>query len=289
MNCPNCNAPLETNARFCARCGRAVTIAAANDGNTLPPTQTQSSNEPPTIPLSYQQGPQRQSPAQGAWSPPPTLPVAQPQQAAPAPEMNTLASSGGAPPPRLRRRRGGCLVTTVLTLVVLALLFTAGWFLGLRPYLHTMVQSQIDQAFTDAIQQMPPQVSQAPAGPFAITEDLFNNLIQINMPPNSVVKQVAAHITTSNINIDFQVYGMQCAVTGIPQVVNKQLVATNVQVDGILGLVMSNDEMTATLNKHLADAQVKLNHPILGVQLESQKMILTLGPANGGSTLPPLP
>jgi hypothetical protein len=82
---------------------------------------------------------------------------------------------------------------------------------------------------------------------------------------------------------------MQCAVTGIPQVVNKQLVATNVQVDGILGLIMSNDEMTATLNKHLAEAQVKLNHPILGVQLESQKMILTLGPANGGSTLPPLP
>lgn len=289
MNCPNCNAPLETNARFCARCGRAVTIAAANNDNTLLPTQTQSSNEPPTIPLSYQQGPQSQPPVQGAWSPPPTQPVAQPQQAAPAPEMNTMASSGSAPPPRLRRRRGGCLFTTVLTLVVLALLLTAGWFLGLRPYLHAMAQNQIDQSFGDAIQQMPPQVSQAPAGPFILTEDLFNNLIQINIPPNSNVKQVAAHITTSNINIDFQVYGMQCAVTGIPQVVNKQLVATNVQVDGILGLVMSNDEMTATLNKHLADAQVKLNHPILDVHLESQKMIMTLGPANGGSTLPPLP
>jgi hypothetical protein len=151
-----------------------------------------------------------------------------------------------------------------------------------------MAQSQIDQAFTEAIQQMPPQVSQAPAGPFTLTEDLFNNLIQINMPPNSIVKQVAAHITTSNINIDFQVYGMQCAVTGIPQVVNKQLVATNVQVNGILGLVMSNDEMTATLNQHLAEAQVKLNHPILNVHLEDQKMVLTLGPVNG-NTLPPLP
>lgn len=289
MNCPNCNAPLETNARFCARCGQAVPKAAANNGDTLLPTQAQSSNEPPTIPLSYQQGPQRQSPAQGAWSPPPIQPVAQPQQPALAPEMNTLASSGGAPPPRPRRSRRGCLTSTVLTLVVIALLLTAGWFFGLRPYLHSMVQSQIDQAFTEAIQQMPPQVSQAPAGPFTLTEDLFNNLIQINMPPNSVVKQVVAHITTNSINIDFQVYGMQCAVTGIPQVVNKQLVATNVQVNGILGLVMSNDEMTATLNQHLAEAQVKLNHPILNVQLEAQKMVLTLGPVNSGSTLPPLP
>ncbi len=196
--------------------------------------------------------------------------------------------SSGSMPPQPRRRRGGCLTTSLVTLIVVALLLTAGWFFGLRPYFHAMAQNQIDQAFTDAVQHIPPQVSQAPGGPFPLTEDLFNNLIQINMPPNSIVKQVVAHITTSNIDIEFQVYGMQCAVTGIPQVVNKQLVATNVQVDGILGLIMSNDEMTAILNKHLADAQVKLNHPILDVHLENQKMILTLGPANG-STLPPLP
>ena len=197
--------------------------------------------------------------------------------------------SSGSMPPQPRRRRGGCLATSLATLVVLALLFTAGWFLGLRPYFHAMAQNQIDQAFTEAVQQMPPQVSQAPSGPFTFTEDLFNNLIQINMPPNSIVKQVAAHITTANIRVDFQVYGMQCDVTGIPQVVNKQFVATNVQVEGILALIMSNDEMTAILNKHLADAQTKLNHPILGVSLEDQKMILTLGPANGGGTPLPLP
>ena len=166
--------------------------------------------------------------------------------------------SSGSTPPQPRRRRGGCLTTSLVTLIVVALLLTAGWFFGLRPYFHAMAQNQIDQAFTDAVQRIPPQISQAPEGPFTLTEDLFNNLIQINMPPNSIVKQVAAHITTSNIDIEFQVYGMQCAVTGIPQVVNKQLVATNVQVNGILGLIMSNDEMTAILNKHLADAQAKL-------------------------------
>jgi hypothetical protein len=196
--------------------------------------------------------------------------------------------SSGSMPPQPRRRRGGCLTTSLVTLIVLALLLTAGWFFGLRPYFHAMVQNQIDQAFTDAVQHIPPPLSQAPGGPVILTEDLFNNLIQINMPPNSIVKQMTAHITANNINIGFQVYGMQCAVTGTPQVVNKQLVVTNIQVDGILGLVMSNDEMTAILNKHLVDAQVTLNHPILDVHLENQKMILTLGPPNG-STLPPLP
>ncbi|MFL5628626.1 MAG: zinc-ribbon domain-containing protein [Ktedonobacteraceae bacterium] len=293
MNCPNCNAPLEINARFCPKCGGPVATAAANNVNVnaSPTVQAPSSNEPPTLPLSHQQEPQRQPPAQAPWFSPQQAHYS--QQAAPPAEKNTLVSSRGTAP-QPRRRRGGCLATSLTTLVVLALLFTAGWFFGLRPYLHSMAQNQIDQAFTEAVQQMPPQVSQAPSGPFIFTEDLFNNLIQINIPPNSIVKQVAAHITATNIRIDFQVYGMQCDVTGVPQVVNKQLVATNVQVEGILALIMSNDEMTATLNKHLVDAQTKLNHPILGVHLEDQKMVMTLGPTNGGGTPgdgtpPPLP
>jgi hypothetical protein len=297
MNCPNCNAPLDARARFCTKCGKPVAAAAAN--NVIAHAQPPASTEPPTLPLSRPQDPAplQQQPLQAMWTPPPPQPQpvggpqqqAQPayylQQGAPNPELNTLASSGSIP----RRRRGGCLIAGLLTPVILALLVAAGWFFALRPYLHTMAQNQIDQAFSQAVQQMPSQLSQVPAGPFTFTDDIFNNLIQLNLPPNSVVKQMVAHTTPSNVRIDFQVYGMPCDVTGVPQVVNKQLVVTNVQVDGIIGLLMSNDEMTIILNKHLADAQVKLNRSILAVQLEDQKMILTLGPTSSTPSTPPLP
>ncbi len=262
MNCPNCNTALDGRARFCAKCGSPVVIAPA-------------SNEPPTLPLSQ---PQAAPPAQPAYY--------YPGQAPPAQELNALASAGNMPL-RPRKRRGGCFVRGLLTLIILALLLGAGWVFGLRPYLHAMAQDKIDQAFSQAVQQMPPQLSQVPAGPIPFSEDIFNNLIQLTLPPNSMVKQVVAHITASEIRVDFQVYGLPCDVTGVPQVVNQQLEMTNVHVDGIIGLIMSNDEMAATLNRHLASAQARLNRPVQAVQLEDQKMILTLGPAS--ATPPPLP
>jgi hypothetical protein len=40
------------------------------------------------------------------------------------------------------------------------------------------------------------------------------------------------------------------------------------------------------VNRHLADAQTKLNHSIDSVQLKDQEVDLVLGPAGSGPTLP---
>ena len=81
------------------------------------------------------------------------------------------------------------------------------------------------------------------------------------------------------VNVDIQYIE---TATAVPAMVANGIDAQEVSAAPVI-TADANGDLDLVL---LASA---LNHPILGVQLESQKMILTLGPANGGSTLPPLP
>ena len=99
------------------------------------------------------------------------------------------------------------------------------------------------------------------------------------------------------MSLQFQVLGFTCTVSGVPKVVQGQLVVTNVTVDGIAGLIFTPDEITALVNRHLAEAQAKIQHSITSVELGNQELILVLGapgsrPTPGGSPTPggvPLP
>ncbi len=189
--------------------------------------------------------------------------------------VQTLSATGEPLPPRRRR---GCLARFLITLVLLLIIIGAVWFLALRPYLHNIAQTQIDRVLNDAVDQMPEAVALLPPGPFTVQENTINNLIVLQSAPSDTVQHIQAHITSNGIRVDFQVYGFACAVTGIPQARNGHLVVTNVNVEGIASLIMSPDEMAATINRHLTDAQKKLNHSIESVQLGNQELGMMLGP-----------
>ena len=176
-----------------------------------------------------------------------------------------------------RRRFGGCVWGCLTTLVILLLLVGAGWLLILRPYLHSLAEAQIDQALSSAVNQMPAQVTLLPSGPLSVQENTINNLIVLNLAPTNPVQKPQTQISPSGIRVAFQLYGFPCAIAGVPTVVNGQLVASQVTVDGIIGLVMSPDEMTALLNKHLADAQSRLKHTVTNVTLHQHEMDIILG------------
>ena len=143
-------------------------------------------------------------------------------------------------------------------------------------------------SITNAVNNIPPAISQLPAGPVQLPEQVFNNLLVLESAPNDLVKNPQIHITSSAMRMDFQVYGFPCAVSGVPQVNQGHLVATNVNVEGIAALILTSDQITTLVNKHLADAQTKINHPIESVQLKDKELDLMLGqPGSGG--LPPLP
>src|SRR5947209_10030863 len=273
MNCTTCNMPLEPNARFCRNCGTPVSVAATNNpgANPDPPYRSTDMNESPTLlarPLQIGQQPQQQVPLQPQPQPPY-------YQSTPTNFSNVQDS-------RPRRRRGGCLIRSLITFIVLLVLIVGGWFFGLQPYLNKMTHTKLDETLTDAVNNIPPEISQLPAGPVPLSEQVLNNLLVLASAPNDIVKNPQIHITSTQARMEFQVYGFPCAVTGVPQVNSGHLTLTNVNIEGIAALILSPDEITTLVNKHLADAQTKINHPIESVQLKDHEVDLVLGPAGSG-------
>ncbi len=219
----------------------------------------------------FQQGPssqpgmfQQQAPIQPA-----TLQNGDPRQ---------LSATGDVPSKKKRRGRG-CLISFLVTLVVLVALVLGGWFIGARPYLHNLAATQIGKVLDQGISQIPSTVALVPANTnFAVQENVLNNLITLETAPSDPVQHMQVQIAPTGMTITFQVYGFGCTVSGIPAANNGHLIVTNVNIQGLASLIMSSDELTTLLDQKLADAQAKLDHPVMGVQLKNQEIDLLLGP-----------
>lgn len=177
--------------------------------------------------------------------------------------------------PRRRRRGTGCALGCLTTLIVLALLLAAGWVFALRPYLNTMALTELDHAMTTAVDQIPAQASQLPSGTsLPVADSTINTLIVANLAPSNPVKQPQTLITTQHISLSFQLYGYANTITAVPTVTNNHLTMTNVNISGPIGFVVSSDDIASLLNRHLADAQTRIQHSITNVQLKDHEMVL---------------
>lgn len=251
MSCKDCNKPLERPARFCPNCGSPIERPLLQ--LVVPPPETALLPTQPSPPLVYYQ---LNTSNKGAQMFPSVV--------------NAQSKS------RPRRRFGGFSLGCLIVLLLILVLGAGGIFL-LRSSVHNIAQAQIDQAMSDAVDQVPPQAPLLPAGSLAIQEASINNLVVLNLAPSSPVQQPTTHIGKDGIRIAFQLYGYPCAISAIPTLVNNRVVVTHVAVDGIIGFAMSADEMTALLNKHLSDAQDRLKHKVLNLQLKEHEMDLLLG------------
>jgi hypothetical protein len=185
---------------------------------------------------------------------------------------------------RTRRGGAGCALGCLTALVLILLVVGAGWLFGVRPYVHNIAQSELDTALNSATSQvelLPPQLLVG-QGPIALHENTINNAIVLNLTPSGPVQQPTTHITPDGIRIDFQLIyqGLTAAsaITAVPKVQNGQLIVTNVNVEGPLSFVMSPDEMSVILNKHVADLQAHLKHSVQQVTLKQGEMDIQFGP-----------
>jgi hypothetical protein len=170
----------------------------------------------------------------------------------------------------------GCLVSVLTLLVLLVLILGAGFVFFVRPY----AQAQLDQAMSQAVDQIPDAAALLPPGPISVTNNFLTNIIAVNLAPSDPVKNPKATITPQGVQIALEILGQPCSMQGLPQLVNGQLKATNVQVGGLLGLFISPDEATAMINRHLSTAQAKLKHSIQSLQLQNGTLTITLGPSS---------
>ncbi|HCI81806.1 MAG TPA: hypothetical protein DHW02_19190 [Ktedonobacter sp.] len=281
MNCVRCNMPLETNARFCRNCGlpASVSLEQAQQGTSHIPSQqtdaaaTQPSWLPSSPPL--QQPTQQWQPTQYAQeqSYPSSVQASYNQSDTPG----TFQPAPTQPTkPKRRSRLGGCLLGAFGLLVVLIIGLGAVWVFVARPYLHNIAVQQINNVMSQAVNQIPPQLSQLPPGPVVIQQNALNNLITLNTSPSDPVQHTNAQITPNKLVFDFQIYGQNGTITGVPVAQGGKLILTNATVSGLIGLILSPSDITSIFNQHMADAQARLNHQIVSVQLASQQMTLLL-------------
>jgi hypothetical protein len=234
----------------------------------------------PGRPDPYSHMPASQYPPQNQQSPfaqPAPLLQYDPNQIARGSQMSAAAMNSQQGTHAKRRSRGGCLLRLLAVLVLLLVILAGVWFLALRPYVHGIAENELNNAMTQAVNQVQPIPSQLPPNTTRpINEAFLENLIKLNLAPSSPVQQPVVHINQQGIRLEFQLYNFPCAISLLPALNNGNIVAHNVTVEGIVGLVMSSDEMSALLNQHLADAMHKLNHPIAGLQLKQGELDIAL-------------
>jgi zinc-ribbon domain len=308
MRCTNCNTPLQDKARFCSTCGTPVVTSGENhtiedisisseadeDGTSseIPKTQTYVNSQPretnaPALQISLRNTRERETKNSQIYqetsphlsflspnTPSPSLPYFRLDTSNKVRNMlPAVVNPQTAKVPRRKRGGLGCL----LTLLVLVVIIAGAWSFVLQPFLHNLAEDQLNQALSAAVNQIPSGASTLPTNSLKISETVINNLIVLNTSPSSPIQSPSTHITPANIRIDFQLYGQPCSITAVPEVQNNRLVATNTTVSGIIGLVLSPNDITSIVNQHLAAAQSRLQHPVKNVQLKDHEVDLTLG------------
>jgi hypothetical protein len=251
LTCQHCHAPLPDNAQFCPRCGTYV------------PARSVSGGQPP-----------EQQPAFNYYTQATTTKGSQMFPAV----VNSAPRR--VQPKRRRRSAGGCALGCLTVLIVFLLILGAGWVFVGRPYVHGIAEKQLNTALDAAVNQVPssPLIQLIPSGTtIPINEGMINNLVTQNLSSSNPVQSPQTKITAQNVTFSFTVYNFPNSISMVPAVSNGHLVAQNVQVNGIIGLVMSPDEMTSILNQHFTTVQNRLGRTLTNVQLKDQAIELTLG------------
>ena len=300
MKCPRCHAQFAEDTSFCGICGYALAAPQGNGPAAGPSFRSQTNNEADTLAAPWgvqdvtpplRPAPASASPAgwsggqpgvqqfpQAAWQPD----LANQPYFGASPEMRpgNLNSSGVglSAPIRKRRRAGRIWARLLLTLVLLLAVLAGAWFFGVRPYLHNLVQTQLDRALTVPESQVllgmivvPPGSQQTIHG----SESSMNTYLSSSNTDQ--VQNLHMTITPASLSLSFTSYGQNCSITALPILSNGQLQVTNVQVQGLLELVMSNDELTSELNNNLQTFSSEMTHKITKITLLEHEIDVQIG------------
>jgi hypothetical protein len=185
-------------------------------------------------------------------------------------------------PQQRRKRRGrGLLLGLAVVIVLIVAILIAGRFA-----LNAFAISQINQTLSDAINNIPSEVALLPERDQTIPESTVNSLITQRSSASSPVQNLTIHFTPNDVEIDFNVFSFPSTITTVPKIVNGKLVATNVTVQGIAGLILSPDDITNIMNTQITNLQTHIQHTITAVTLENHAILLHIKPGTSSPTTP---
>ncbi|HXR64326.1 MAG TPA: zinc ribbon domain-containing protein [Ktedonobacteraceae bacterium] len=283
---PSLNVPGNDEATVAAPWAHGQAARGAQGGSPPP-----FANQPPPVPPAAdwpggQSGPP-QAP-QAGWSGPSQAPQANwmpesvnhPQFGA-APEMRpgslNRSAVASSLPVRKRRRAGRIWARFLLILVLLAAILAGAWFFGVRPYLHNRAQTELEQALDAPESQVELAMLALPPGSQTIRGSESSMNLYLSSHDADPVQNLRMAITPTGLSLSFSTYGQNSTITALPVVSNGQLQVTNVQVQGVLALIMSNDELTSELNTNLQSFSSQLTHKITKLTLLEHEIDVQFG------------
>ena len=295
MVCQRCGTINQGGDQFCGNCGAVLASSQpqANKAPALPAPTYGGAMDAPTIaqplspaqPTQYVPPPTQYVPPEygpgnvwaaspGAYSPPPQATWAEVplvhQNPAPAPYLSARSVPG-----KKRRRWPWYLL---LFLVIFGLVGAGSWILLLRPAVHQSVDGQIRQGLQQAIDQIPSLPQALPPGvPFSVTEGQINDYLAQNVSELAPITDMHVSLQPGVMVATFQAYGFGSTVRLGLGVDNESLIATNVDVSGLLWWVESADDLTTRFDEALGQIPGKLGRPITAVSISSGVMQFTFG------------
>lgn len=236
-----------------------------------------------TMPQPTQPAPARPQLQQGGAGFPPTLPQGPARQPQPAPTWPVAAQqvypqsltpqAGNARATNAKPHRGRRIFLRLLfTLIVLLAILAGAWFLGVRPYLHNIAQTQLDQAFSEVETQVSVLQLALPPGSqvLHISEASINDYLKAHQPGQ--LQNLHMTVLPDGLQLDLEAYGFSSTILAVPIASKNLLQVENVRIQGVLGLVMSSDELTPSLNSHLQNISNQSHRKVQKVTLQSHQM-----------------
>ncbi len=197
--------------------------------------------------------------------------------------MENLSRAEVVSPPMPRRKRAGRFwIRALLTFILLLAVLVGAWFLAIRPYLHNLAETQLDQALSTPENQILLTMSLVPSGlplpasarTISTTEASMNS--RLSQYDNDQVQNLQMTITPAGMNMSFTVYGQSNSIFALPILSNGQLQVTNVQVQGLMNLVMTSDELASALNANLQNFSSQMTHKVEKITLLEHEIDIQL-------------
>jgi hypothetical protein len=244
--CQNCGWQNEPTARMCGGCGRPLResdpgatafVGGAGIGLASPAENGATlAHDAPTL-----------AGLETALDAPP-LKVAWPGVA--ASRGKRAHADGAAAPSETPWWRIPLIVGAVLAVLVIALLGT--WALGIRPAIHTSLDTQMRTVLDSGVYAAFTPSSALSSGTYNISASSLNSLVATQLSAGSPVSNVTIAFAHNQVIVTYAFWGSSGQVVSSLGVQNSRAVATGTSVDCPLCLVESGDEMEATFNDALS-------------------------------------
>jgi zinc-ribbon domain len=291
MTCPRCGTINDGNDQFCGNCGAVMassrppvnkapvspvspydsSMDAPTIAQTFPPAQPTQYVSPPTqyVPPEYGPGGAWAAPQGGYAVPTQSAPWADYPIAQPAPP-----SAYSLPASRKRRRWPWYLL---LFLVIFGVILSTSWVFLLRPAVHQSVDGEIRQGLQQAIDQVPPAPPGTPANvPFDVQESDINGYIAQNIGALAPITDMHVSLQPGVMVVTFQAYGFGSTIHLGLAVKSGTLVATNVDVSGLLWWVETSSDLTTRFDEALGQVPGKLGRQLATVAIGTGVIQFTL-------------